>query len=198
MPYKSLKCLIRPYKALSRLNNKPYKSLYGLIFGAILSTLGNLEPFWNHFGTVFRLSLRHLQVSVFRGRRLWERVAVRAIFLKVEPSLDQLFGVIFDNFWCHFLPTFWSLFGPLLGTILGPNLGPDRPKRGQDEPKRTIRSFKEPKSCIFKNLKKPPIFEGFWVQRPPKRASRDPRRLPRGTQRAPKPPTKRSKIEPKN
>ena len=50
------KCLIRPYKALSRLNNKPYKSLYGLIFGAILSTLGNLEPFWNHFGTVFRPS----------------------------------------------------------------------------------------------------------------------------------------------
>ena len=26
-PYKSLKGLIRPYKALSRLNNKPYKSL---------------------------------------------------------------------------------------------------------------------------------------------------------------------------
>ena len=48
-----LKALIRPCKALSRLNNKPYKSLYGLIFGAILSNLGNLEPFWNHFGTVF-------------------------------------------------------------------------------------------------------------------------------------------------
>ena len=85
-------------------------------------------------------------------------------------------------------------FGAVLGTILGPILGPDRPKRGQDEPKRAIRSFKEPKSCIFKNLKKPPVFEGFWVRRPPKRASRDPRRLSRGTQRAPKPPKKIQKV----
>merc|ERR1712078_206045 len=84
------------------------------------------------------------------------------------------------------------------GHLLGPILGSDRPKRGQDEPKRAIRSFKEPKSCIFKNLKKPSVFAGFWVRKPPKRASRDPRRLPRGTQRAPKPPTKRSKIESKN
>ena len=42
----------------------------GVIFGAILNTLGNLEPFWNHFGTVFRLSLRHLQVSIFRRPNL--------------------------------------------------------------------------------------------------------------------------------
>ena len=86
-----------------------------------------------------------------------------------------------------FWTTFLSLFGPLLGPILGPILGPDRPKRGQDEPKRAIKTFKEPKSCIFKNLKKPSVFLGFWVQRLPKRASRGPRRLPRSTQRAPKP-----------
>ena len=35
---------------------------------------------------------------------------------------------------------------------MGPILGPDRPKREQDEPKRAIRSFKEPKSCIFKKV----------------------------------------------
>ena len=35
---------------------------------------------------------------------------------------------------------------------MGPILGPDRPKRKQDEPKRAIRSFKEPKSCIFKKV----------------------------------------------
>ena len=45
--------------------------------------------------------------------------------------------------------------------ILGFVLGADRPKRGQDEPKRAIRSFKEPKSCIFKNLKKPNVFLMF-------------------------------------
>ena len=49
-------------------------------------------------------------------------------------------------------------FGAFLGTILGPILGPDRPKRGQDEPKRAIRSFKKAKNCMFKNLKKPSVF----------------------------------------
>merc|ERR1711963_522701 len=85
------KALQGPYKALSRLNNKPYKSLYGLIVGAILNTLGNLEPFWNHFGTVFRLSLRHLQVSIFRRPDVTNKTSVRAIFLKMNPSLDQAF-----------------------------------------------------------------------------------------------------------
>ena len=36
---------------------------------------------------------------------------------------------------------------------------------------------------LFKNLKKPSVFEGFWVQRPPKRASRCPIRLPRDPQK---------------
>ena len=53
------------------------------------------------------------------------------------------------------MDNFGFFVGAFLGTIMGSILGPDRPKRGQDEPKRAIRSFKEPKSCIFKNLKKP-------------------------------------------
>ena len=36
---------------------------------------------------------------------------------------------------------------------------------------------------LFKNLKKPRVFNGFWVQRPPKRASRCPIRLPRDPQK---------------
>ena len=51
-------------------------------------------------------------------------------------------------------------------------------KRNQDEPKRAIMSFKE----SFQNLKKPRVFTRFWVQRPPKRASRN----PRAAQEAPK------------
>ena len=39
-----------------------------------------------------------------------------------------------------------------MGTILGPIFGPDRPKRGQDEPKRAIKSFKDQKSYIFKKV----------------------------------------------
>ena len=66
-------------------------------------------------------------------------------------------------------------------------LEPNPPKTDQDEPKRAIRSCKEPKNSLFKTLKKHWVFIRFWVQRLPKRASRDPRRLPRGNQRAPKP-----------
>ena len=63
---------------------------------------------------------------------------------------------------------------------------------------RDIRNFKEPKSCIFKNLKKPLVFEGFWIQRPPKKASRNPRKLPREAQRTPKPTTQKPQIGTKN
>ena len=51
-----------------------------------------------------------------------------------------------------FLPLFRNMLKLILEPILGPILGPDRPKRGQDEPKRTIKSFKESKTFIFKNL----------------------------------------------
>ena len=88
------------------------------------------------------------------------------------------------SFWIrfldHFLVTFWATFEPILGPILVPN----RPKKGQDEPKRAIKRFTEPKLCNSKNLKNLWFFNVFWVQRPPKRASRGPRKLPRGTQRA--------------
>ena len=36
--------------------------------------------------------------------------------------------------------------------MLGPILGPDLPKRDIDEPKRAIRIFKEPKTCIYKKV----------------------------------------------
>ena len=36
---------------------------------------------------------------------------------------------------------------------MGITLGPDRPKRGHAAPKRVIKSFKVPKTCICKKLK---------------------------------------------
>ena len=42
----------------------------------------------------------------------------------------------------------------LSGSIWGPILGPDRPKRGQDGPKRTIKRCKIPKTRICKHLEK--------------------------------------------
>ena len=62
----------------------------------------------------------------------------------------HLFCSFWVHFFDHFLITFWATFGP----ILGPILGPDRPKKGQDEPKRAIKRFTEPKLCNSKNLKK--------------------------------------------
>ena len=97
-------------------------------------------------------------------------------------------GMFFEHFW----EQFW-----------GPILVPDRPKRGQDEPKRAIRSFKEPKSCIFKNLKKPAVFfsvfgsRGFQenLKRPEKAPKRHPKRHPKVVQTLVK---QWSNSEPKN
>ena len=82
---------------------------------------------------------------------------------------------------------FWSLFGPLLGTILGSIFGPDRPKRGQDEPKRAIGSFKEPKSCIFKKV----VFAGDCLHFFTLEASQESLKRPK---KAPKRHPKRSKT----
>ena len=56
---------------------------------------------------------------------------------------------------------FGAIWGPILGAILGPN----RPKRSQDGPKRTIKSPKVAKTYNSKNHKKPLFFSGFWCCR---------------------------------
>ena len=95
-----------------------YKRKEG-ICGAILNTLGNLKQFWNHFGTVFKLSLRHLQVSIFTRPNVKKNKPVRAIFWKLEI-------VFFAHFWVHFLTTVWPIFGPPLGVSLSVSWEPSR------------------------------------------------------------------------
>merc|ERR1711963_100353 len=114
-------------------------------------------------------------------------------FLKRTALWTKLFGNFLIIFGVIFWPTFWSLFGPLWGPILGPILGPDRPKRGQDEPKRAIRSFKEPKSCIFKNLKKPPVFEGFLGPEASQESLKRPKKAPKRNPKSSKTPNKKIK-----
>ena len=83
---------------------------------------------------------------------------------------------------------------PILGLILGP----DRPKRGQDEPNRTIKSFKEPKTFIYKNLEKPIGFLKVFGYRG---LSRKPQEAQDGSQKAPKksktPKNRNPKLRPK-
>ena len=74
----------------------------------------------------------------------------KLIFMLMKIHVEEKKYIYMDNL--------GFFFGAYLGNFLGFILGPDRPKRGQDEPKRAIRSFKEPKSCIFKNLEKPLVF----------------------------------------
>ena len=97
------------------------------------------------------------------------------IFIKMLKLIASLFfECFFATFATHFGPPSWDQIH-LKGTK-------------QDKPKRAIRSFKEPKNCINKKWFSRWTVGIFSLLRPLKRASRGPRRLPRGTQRAPKPP----------
>ena len=112
--------------------------------------------------------------------------------------LGPKIGLNFTFLGVIFWSSFWTIFGPLWGPFWGPFWGQIGPRRGQDGLKRAIKSFKDPKICICKSLKKPSVFQGFWGPRLPKTASKSPRRLPRGTQRAPKPEKNRTqKMDPK-
>ena len=63
-------------------------------------------------------------------------------------------------------------------------------------PRGPSRVSKTQKPAFAKTMKNHWFFKVFGVQRPPKRSSGGPRRLPRGTQRAPKLPKRGSKIGP--
>ena len=93
-------------------------------------------------------------------------------------------------------------FGAYLGNFLGFILGPDRPKRGQDEPKRAIRSSKSQKAAFSKTLKNLKFFSVFGsrgsqenLKRPEKAPKRHPKRHPKVVQKLVK---KLLKSEPKN
>ena len=73
-------------------------------------------------------------------------------------------------------------FGAYLGNFLGFILGPDRPKRGQDEPKRAIRSFKDQKTAFSKPLKNTWFLHVFGSRGIP----REPQETQEGSQEEPK------------
>ena len=93
-------------------------------------------------------------------------------------------------------------FGAYLGKFLGFILGPDRPKRGQDEPKRAIRSSKSQKAAFSKTLKNLPFFSVFGSRGLPRESQEarqgsqeTPKETPKGVQNLVK---KWLKSEPKN
>ena len=82
--------------------------------------------------------------------------------------------------------------------ILGPIFGPEQPKREQDEPKRAIKSFKDPKSYIFKKVVFALDCLHFFVLEVSQENLKRPKKAPRGHPKTSKTPKKKSKIGPKN
>ena len=77
---------------------------------------------------------------------------------------------------------------PILGLILGP----DRPKRGQDEPKRTIKSFKETKNCIFKKVVFAWDIHHFFALRASQKSVKGPKKAPKRHPKNSKTPKKKT------
>ena len=75
-------------------------------------------------------------------------------------------------------------FGGHFGGHLGARSAQEGAKMG---PRELLRASKTHKSAFAKTLKNLQFFRVFWGPRLPKTASKSPRRLPRGTQRVPKP-----------
>ena len=90
--------------------------------------------------------------------------------------MGSFVGSLFD----HFLNHFWPHFGAHFETI-------SAQEGAKMSPRRTSRASKSQKVAFAKTLKNVQVFMVFGVQRPPKRALGGPKRLPKGTQRAPKP-----------
>ena len=126
----------------------PILGSFGSLFGPSWSYLGPFEAILGHLGTIL-------------GKRAFKR-APAGCNCGWPPNFRPILGSILGPKICLFFAfsgvifwtLFWSLFGPLLDPFWGPFWDQIGPRRGQDEPKRPIKSFKDPKSCISKNLKK--------------------------------------------
>ena len=93
---------------------------------------------------------------------------------------------------------FWTFVGQLWGPFWGPFWDHIGPRRGRDEPKRAIKSSKDQKSYIFKNLKKPSVLKCFWGPEASQESFRRPKRAPKRHPKSPKASKRRHpKMNPK-
>ena len=79
-----------------------------------------------------------------------------------------------------------------------PILRPDQPKRGQDEPKRTIKSFKESKNCIFKKVVFVFDIHHFFALKASQKSVKGPKKAPKRHPKNSKTPKQEPKLGPKN
>ena len=97
----------------------------------------------------------------------------------MKPNFAPKFALVLNMFYTFFFTTFSKNVETHFGTHFGIRVA----QEGQDEPKRAIRSFKEPKTFMFKNLKKPIGFLKVFGYRG---LSRKPQEAEEGSQKAPK------------
>ena len=97
----------------------------------------------------------------------------------MEPIFEPKIALVLTCF----IKLVFTTFSKNVETHFGTHFGIRVAQEGQDEPKRAIRSFKEPKTFIFKNLKKPLGFLKVFGYRG---LSRKPQEAEEGSQKAPK------------
>ena len=127
----------RPSKTASKDPRRLPRGYLGLL-GAILT----------HLGTILKTRAFKRAPAGFARAAPSPRSPILGSVLGPKIGLKFTFlGVVFWTI-------FWTTFGQFLGPFWGPFWDLIGPRRGQDEPKRLIESFKDPKTCICKNLKK--------------------------------------------
>ena len=102
---------------------------------------------------------------------------------KLKPKTKPRRPPIFYSFFLIFWSTFWSLLEP----CWDPFWDQICPRGTKMSPRGPLGSSKNQKPVFIKKWFSRGTVGIFSLLRPPKRASRGPRRLPRGTQGAPKP-----------
>ena len=113
--------------------------------------LGLLEAILSHLGAI-------LKTRAFkRAPAGFARAAPSPRWPILGSILGPKIGLKFTFLGVVFWTIFWTTFGQFLGPFWGPFWDQIGPRRSQDGSKRAIESFKDPKSCICKNLK-----NNFW------------------------------------
>ena len=118
----------------------------------------------------------------------------------LDPFWGPFWGpkfVIFDIFGVIFWISIWTIFGPVLGPFWGPFWDQIGPRRAQDGPKRAIKSFKDPKTYIGKNLKTPLVFLMFLGSKAAQDSLKKHKKAPKRHPKSSKTPKKGAKIDPK-
>ena len=96
------------------------------------------------------------------------------------PHFEAHNSHFFQSFFNIFLVTFWQTFGTHFGAHFGTRSAEERPRWTQED----HQELQRVKNLHFqKPLKTHWFFKGFWLQRLLKKASRDPRWLPKDTQK---------------